>query len=217
MNFLQCSNGNRASRAGQRRAHLLDVARKLFAENGFHSTGVAQIAQASGVKVGQIYRDFSSKEDIIAAIALRDLCLFLDESGLECAIASHNTMAIRDWILSFVAYDGDLDGYRLMPEIMAESARNPRIAAVEAEISDRVRGALLTALHACAPGPERAAARIAFADLVMTLGTGLCQTVMTEAKRERDFRPLCTRLQTIVARELDQLCAPLPVAAGADA
>ena len=56
---------------------MLDTARKLFIENGFHGTGVAQIAARSGIKVGQIYRDFSSKEDIIAAIVNSDCRSFL--------------------------------------------------------------------------------------------------------------------------------------------
>ena len=79
--FLQCSIDGRAGRATQRRAHILEISRRLFIENGFHGTGVAQIASASGIKVGQIYRDFASKEDIIAAIAARDLTRFLDEAG----------------------------------------------------------------------------------------------------------------------------------------
>ena len=73
------------SRADARRDKLLDAARTLFAERGFHSTGVAQIASASGVKVGQIYRDFANKEEIVAAIAVRDLEQFLaeDEEALQ--------------------------------------------------------------------------------------------------------------------------------------
>lgn len=61
-------SAGRGERADNRRRHLLDVARRLFIDQGFHQTGVAQIAAESGIKVGQIYRDFASKEAIIAAI-----------------------------------------------------------------------------------------------------------------------------------------------------
>ena len=44
------------SRAQQRRDKVVDVARRLFASQGFHATGMAQIAKESGVAVGQIYR-----------------------------------------------------------------------------------------------------------------------------------------------------------------
>ena len=192
-----------ARRAAERRQHILDTSRRLFVENGFHQTGMAQISAVSGVKVGQIYRDFSSKEDIIAAIALRDLSQFLDEADLERAILAGDATAVRQWILAFVTYDEDVDGYRLMPEILAESSRNPRIARLREEMNARVKNALVTALAAWAPGKGRAAARSELADLILTLGGGLCQSIVMEARHGRDYRPLCERLQSIVNRELD--------------
>lgn len=194
-----------AGRAAERRQNILDTSRRLFIENGFHRTGVAQISAASGVKVGQIYRDFSSKEDIIAAIALRDLSQFLDEAGLEQAICADDMDAVRQWILAFVTYDEDVDGYRLMPEIMAESSRNPRIARLQEEISTRVKHALAMALAAWAPGSGRETARSELADLILTLGGGLCQSIVMEALQGRDYLPLCARLQAIVSRELEMI------------
>ena len=195
-------------RAAERRKQVLDTARNLFIENGFHGTGVAQIADASGVKVGQIYRDFSSKEDIIAAIAFADLSQFLEEAALATAIERGDIGAVREWILSFVKYEEDIDGYRLMPEIMAESSRNPRIAQLQEDISGRVRCALTRALEAYAPGDERAAARSGLADLILTLSGGLCQSIVMDAFRGRDYQPLCQRLHSIVIRELDAIRAP---------
>lgn len=192
-----------AGRAAERRQQILDTSRRLFIQNGFHGTGVAQIAMASGIKVGQIYRDFSSKEDIIAAIAFRDLSQFLDEATLQRAIDDGDMAAIRRWILAFVTYDEDIDGYRLMPEIMAESSRNPRIARLQEEISASVKSALAAALAAWAPGSDREAARSELADLILTLGGGLCQSIVMEALQGRDYLPLCERLQSIVSRELD--------------
>jgi AcrR family transcriptional regulator len=192
-----------AGRAAERRQLILDTSRRLFIQNGFHGTGVAQIAVASGIKVGQIYRDFSSKEDIIAAIAFRDLSQFLDEATLQRAIDAGDMAAIRQWILAFVTYDEDVEGYRLMPEIMAESSRNPRVARLQEDISASVKSALVAALTAWAPGADREAARAELADLILTLGGGLCQSIVMEALRGRDYLPLCERLQSIVSRELD--------------
>jgi AcrR family transcriptional regulator len=192
-----------AGRAAERRQLILDTSRRLFIQNGFHGTGVAQIAVASGIKVGQIYRDFSSKEDIIAAIAFRDLSQFLDEATLQHAIDAGDMAAIRQWILAFVTYDEDVEGYRLMPEIMAESSRNPRVARLQEDISASVKSALVAALAAWAPGADREAARAELADLILTLGAGLCQSIVIEALRGRDYLPLCERLQSIVSRELE--------------
>lgn len=192
-----------AGRAAERRQLILDTSRRLFIQNGFHGTGVAQIAVASGIKVGQIYRDFSSKEDIIAAIAFRDLSQFLDEATLQRAIDAGDMAAIRQWILAFVSYDEDIEGYRLMPEIMAESSRNPRVARLQEDISASVKSALTAALAAWAPGANRETARSELADLILALGGGLCQSIVMEALRGRDYRPLCERLQSIVSRELE--------------
>lgn len=189
----------------QRREHLLEISRRLFIENGFHGTGVAQIASASGVKVGQIYRDFSSKEDIIATIALRDFSLFLDEAGLDEAILTGNRIAVREWILSFTSYDEDIDGYRLMPEIMAESARNPRIAKLQEEMRNRVRAALIAALAAYAPREHPDEALSDLAELIATLGSGLCQWVIMAERSGRGHRILCAQLRSIIERELEAL------------
>lgn len=197
-------NAGLNGRAAERRQHLLDTSRNLFIQNGFHRTGVAQIAAASGIKVGQIYRDFASKEEIIAAIALADLSQFLDAATLDTAIATADTDSLREWILSFVTYD-DADGYRLMPEIMAESSRNPRIAQLQEDMSARVRCALARSLEAYAPGDDRAAQRLHLADLIVTLGGGLCQSIVMDAYRGHDYQPLCQRLRTIVIRELDTI------------
>jgi AcrR family transcriptional regulator len=192
-----------AGRAAERRQLILDTSRRLFIQNGFHGTGVAQIAVASGIKVGQIYRDFSSKEDIIAAIAFRDLSQFLDEATLQRAIDAGDMAAVRQWILAFVTYDEDIESYRLMPEIMAESSRNPRVARLQEDISASVKSALAAALAAWAPGAHRETARAELADLILMLGGGLCQSIVMEALRGRDYLPLCERLQSIVSRELD--------------
>lgn len=205
MNFLQRSTSDRATRASQRREHLLEISRRLFIENGFHGTGVAQIASASGVKVGQIYRDFSSKEDIIAAIALRDFSQFLDEAGLNSAIVTGDRVAIRDWILAFTSYDEDVDGYRLMPEIMAESARNPRIAKLQEEMREQVQSTLIAALRAYAPGEHSHSALCDLADLIATLGRGLCQWIIMAERNGRGHLTLCAQLRSIVERELDAL------------
>src|SRR3546814_6846394 len=72
-------------RARARRDRLLQVARTLFIEQGFHQTGTAQIAAASGIAVGQMYRDFKNKEAIIAAICEADVEAWLEEKALADA------------------------------------------------------------------------------------------------------------------------------------
>ncbi|MDH3702639.1 MAG: TetR/AcrR family transcriptional regulator [Alphaproteobacteria bacterium] len=54
----------------ERREHLIDTAIQLFAEHGFHATGIDTILKSSGVSKKTLYRHFRSKEELILA-ALR--------------------------------------------------------------------------------------------------------------------------------------------------
>ncbi|WP_158882895.1 TetR/AcrR family transcriptional regulator [Amycolatopsis anabasis] len=58
-----------------RRAELLGIAAKLFAERGFVSTTVRDIADAAGILSGSLYHHFDSKESMADEI----LTGFLDE------------------------------------------------------------------------------------------------------------------------------------------
>ena len=197
------------SRADARRDKLLDAARTLFAERGFHQTGVAQIAKASGVLVGQIYRDFANKEEIVAAIAASDLQESLGEEDLARAAESGDTAAVRDWIRRFVSAKAKKD-CRLAAEIMAESMRNPKIAELFRAIQARVRCSLSRALEALAPGPTRASDRLLTAEVIMTIGGGIFHVGAYNAGEDGRacLNPAVeARLIALVDREVDALVA----------
>jgi AcrR family transcriptional regulator len=192
------------SRADARRDKLIQAARTLFAERGFHATGVAQIAKASGVLVGQIYRDFANKEEIVAAIAARDLEDSLHEDELVCAAAARDLPAVRAWIRNFVAGKAKKDR-RLACEIMAESMRNPRISAIFRAIQERVRCTLTRALEALAPDDARAADRALLIEVIMTIGGGIFHVGALDGA---SLDPaVAERLIALVDRELDSLVA----------
>ena len=203
MNLLQCSMASRATRSQARCDHFLAVARNLFATNGFHRTGMAQLATASGVKVGQIYRDFASKEDIVAAIVEDDLGNFLEEDTLRDAVETRDEEGVRRWLSNFFAAKHDeADDHRLMPEILAEAHRNPRIAALQEAIETRVRASLVSALHALVPAaPDDA--RHALVDLILALGLGLHHRRLVESREVTER--LAIRMRAIVDRELGAL------------
>ena len=149
--MLHCGKTHLPNRAEARRATILETADRLFTERGFHGTGMAQIAAESGVKIGQIYRDFASKEDIVAALAEQNVSSWLEQDVLSAAVAAGDLHAIRSWIRRFEGQDDKVDECRLMTEIVAEAGRNARIAAIHRRIDDRVRESLSLALHALLP------------------------------------------------------------------
>lgn len=50
------------------RQHILDVAMRLFSQQGVSATSLAQIAQAAGVTRGAIYWHFKDKSDLFGEI-----------------------------------------------------------------------------------------------------------------------------------------------------
>ena len=168
------------TRADARRDRVQCAARRLFADHGFHNTGIAQIARESDVLVGQLYRDFASKEDIVIAIVESDMRDFLPDVELAAALAADDHAAIRDWVTGFVACDekGGID-HRVIAEIIAEAARSERVAAVVTRIHRGFRDHLLAALERLAPGAARAARREMLAEVVLTISSGVFQRRLT--------------------------------------
>lgn len=58
----------RTAPAAERRAQIIEAARRCFIRTGFALTKIADIAQVAGVSVGLIYRHFPDKDALIAAI-----------------------------------------------------------------------------------------------------------------------------------------------------
>lgn len=162
----------RAAKSAARRRHLLDTARNLFVERGFHQTGMAQIAAASGIAVGQIYRDFANKEAIVAAICETDLVAWLEETNLHAALLAGDSPAIRAWVERVVTDEPSYDSRRLMCELLAEVGRNQRIADVNQRTEDRLRTNLSAALTALAP-QATVQSRSTVMDFVLALSWGM--------------------------------------------
>jgi TetR/AcrR family transcriptional repressor of nem operon len=65
------------------REHILKSSRKLLVTQGFHNTAISEIISATGVKKGNLYYHFASKEDLGLAVledAKQEFFLFLNKS-----------------------------------------------------------------------------------------------------------------------------------------
>ena len=178
--------GTVLDRAELRRRRIIEAARNLFVCNGFHATGVAQIAKASGVAVGQIYRDFEAKEDIVAAIVEGDCARLLERESLRRAIESKDVAAVWHWIRQFVRPTVDREAIVMFAEIIAESTRNDRIAAIFARTRADVSVSLLAALALLAPGDAVAGRRELLGELVLTQSLGLKQRILLQPDLDID-------------------------------
>jgi AcrR family transcriptional regulator len=125
--------------AEARRQQIVDAASACVRRAGFHAASMAEIAQAAGLSVGQIYRYFENKEAIIAAIVARDMAEMRD----KFAELQNSSEPLRDAIINGCVQAMDeqyeLERSALMLEVLAEAARNPRVAAIvqAADIEER--------------------------------------------------------------------------------
>ena len=55
-----------------RRDQIIQVARQLFVQQGYHGTSMRQIARQAGIALGGVYNHFSSKEDVFKAVFLEN-------------------------------------------------------------------------------------------------------------------------------------------------
>lgn len=194
----------RAAKAEERRDQILAAARHLFRQHGFHRTGVAQIACDSGVKVGQLYRDFACKEDIIAALVEPDVGEFLDEQTLALAVDAGDFQMVRTWIRRFIEDDSALDDdLQLMAETISEATRNPRVAAIVHRVDARVRSSILTALAVLAPGNTKAPQRQHLADFILAIGHGVWFRRISDPNV--DHLGLSGYVETLIDSELQRI------------
>lgn len=126
----------------EQRDKVLHAARTCFIQHGFHATGMAEIAKACGMSVGNIYHYFPNKNAIVRAITdetrsrmapvLRPLERHADPlEGLVQVIL----LSLRE-----LAHDSNA---RLWMEILAEAPRNEPIREICLTFDRDLQGLLL--------------------------------------------------------------------------
>jgi AcrR family transcriptional regulator len=107
-----------------RRQQIVAAARTRFARHGFAGTSMTDIIVESGLSNGAIYRYFTSKEQIIAAVCEQNTSAF-PEALTEAAISR---------FLEHVRTTARENGHaRLTAQIIAEAALSPALAAIVQE------------------------------------------------------------------------------------
>jgi TetR/AcrR family fatty acid metabolism transcriptional regulator len=100
------------SAAVDKRRVILDAAVRVFAQQGFHTCRVADIADAAGVAYGLVYHYFSSKDEILDTLFLERWSLMLDAIS-EADVAYSSPREKLAAIAAFI-----IDSYRHDPELM---------------------------------------------------------------------------------------------------
>jgi AcrR family transcriptional regulator len=113
-----------------RRQQILDAACDEVRRSGFHGASMSDIAKAAGLSVGQIYRYFENKEAIIAAIVAQDLAEMRDKFAEMESQPGTLLDALDDHLPDGVNKCFDPRRAALALEVVAEAARNPKVAAI---------------------------------------------------------------------------------------
>lgn len=117
------------TKAEARRAQILAAATDCFRRQGFHAASIAQISKAAGMSPGHIYHYFQNKEAIVAAIVAQDLERLLGLTR-ELRAASDGRHAMIERVAQGVSDNLNPEAATIKLEIVAEAARNPKVAAI---------------------------------------------------------------------------------------
>jgi AcrR family transcriptional regulator len=135
-----------AHRAG-RRQQILDAAAACFAQNGFHRTSMQDIVTASGVSAGLVYRYFTGKDDIIAAIVTAW------HEHRSAAVAADPVQAYLG-LLRSVGDPDTRESLQVGVQVWAEAVRSPRIRDLVREGVDGPRKTAAAFITQQAPGVD---------------------------------------------------------------
>ncbi|WP_328394996.1 TetR/AcrR family transcriptional regulator [Streptomyces sp. NBC_00390] len=100
--------------AGGKRDAILLAAGKVFAERGYHATGISDIARELGAGHGTFYRYFKNKEDIARSVVSRALGQVMEALADEEPGASEDLAQYREQVRRI--------GHKLFDLVAAEPA-----------------------------------------------------------------------------------------------
>ncbi|WP_164857406.1 TetR/AcrR family transcriptional regulator [Sphingomonas crocodyli] len=155
------------------RAQVVATARKLFQERGFHQTAMAELSERAGISVGQIYRLFANKSEMIAAIIEDDTEAQIASMAEIRSAVAEGRMSAQEGFRT-IAFDTLTAGEEALTfEILAEGFRNPAIGEGIGVFCDRYRAKLrdlIVSTNANITGDRLAAAEEMLLAILFGLG-----------------------------------------------
>lgn len=127
--------------AARNRAVLVEAARSAFASGG-DEVSLESIARAAGVGIGTLYRNFPTREDLVAAVYASELDA-VTAAGEELLAAGRADEGLRAWLERYAAFVTTKRGMAesLRPGALADAARAARTR-------ERVNGVVAAFLEA---------------------------------------------------------------------
>src|SRR5215472_1286011 len=165
---------SRAEQGERNRALVLDAARRVFLDRGYHGATLEQIADEAGFSKGVVYSQFDSKADLFLALLEARI---EQRAAANAAVAESlaNSGDLQALLEHAVREDQATPGWQLLViEFRVHAARDPelsrRYAAAHARTVDDV--AVMVATVATTDDCEPAVSSRRVAELALALSTG---------------------------------------------
>lgn len=165
--------------SNEKRAEILDAARKLFMEVGYEATSMAAIATSSGVAANTIYWYFKDKDELLIAVL---------DAELEQGLIAFRRRAATDPLGRLLGAVNQLQqASHLVATVHARMLKSPSINAWHERFHKLSEDLILTELRQAGVSPEKAKSLMKI--WVFTV-EGLLAHSMTDAEK----REICSTL-----------------------
>jgi len=150
----------------ERRQQILDATEQHVIHKGFHKTSMQAIAKSANLSVGQIYRYFNDKDDII--------CALVEQTTKKHLSFMSEFLNKKDWLNRHFSEDNEeIHCIRIMTlEIKAEASRNTTISKICKKMNQHLRSKATDIIMEKSPGLSKAEA-IARVEVLSTLAEGM--------------------------------------------
>lgn len=118
------------------------AAKRLFATKGFHQTAMSELAAQAAISIGQIYRLFANKSEIIVAIVQEDASQRICEMTAIAGEVDAGKIEVRDAIMLILMGEVDRSDEALSFEILAEGHRSDVVAQTIGQLCETYRAVL---------------------------------------------------------------------------
>ena len=129
-----------------RRRQIIDAAWVCFARNGFHKTSMPDVFAEAGLSAGAVYRYFSGKEALIAAIAEVSTQEFMDT--IDARAQAPELLPLDELLPGIMEDLAGLGGGTpapMAPQVWSEMMREPHLATTVGDMLERVHERLAAA------------------------------------------------------------------------
>jgi AcrR family transcriptional regulator len=137
------NGGSKVRMTGQeRREQLLSVGRKLFAEKGFESVTVEEIAAKAGVSKPVVYEHFGGKEGLYAVVVDRETNALLDAVTNSLTEGSARQLVEQAGLAFFDYIESNSQGFRILVRDSPVAQQTGSFASLIIDIASQVEDVL---------------------------------------------------------------------------